>query len=165
MEFSRQGCWLQLLLLNHFNHADSVRPHRWQPTRLPCPWDSPGKDAGVGCYSLLQGIFSKETESSQIYGQRSKKTSSIFSKPKFYGYFNSSIYLWYWLRMESGDVYLSLLYPPSYPDPARLAFVFYFLSGAEITCSHSIFRLSNPWFLARLHFKTMGSFVFCRGSF
>ena len=33
---------------------DSVRPHRKQPTRLPCPWDSPGKNAGVGCHFLLQ---------------------------------------------------------------------------------------------------------------
>ena len=29
-------------------------PHRWQPTRLPRPWDSPGKNTGVGCYFLLQ---------------------------------------------------------------------------------------------------------------
>ena len=34
--------------------SDSVRPHRWQPTRLPCPWDSPGKNTGVGCHFLLQ---------------------------------------------------------------------------------------------------------------
>ena len=33
---------------------DSVRPHRWQPTRLPRPWDSPGKNTGVGCHFLLQ---------------------------------------------------------------------------------------------------------------
>ena len=33
--------------------ADSVRPHRRQPTRLPRPWDSPGKNAGVGCHCLL----------------------------------------------------------------------------------------------------------------
>ena len=31
-----------------------VRPHRWQPTRLPHPWDSPGKNTGVGCHFLLQ---------------------------------------------------------------------------------------------------------------
>ena len=30
--------------------SDSVRPHRWQPRRLPRPWDSPGKNTGVGCY-------------------------------------------------------------------------------------------------------------------
>ena len=34
--------------------SDSVRPHRWQPTRLPRPWDSPGKNTGVGCHGLLQ---------------------------------------------------------------------------------------------------------------
>ena len=28
--------------------SDSVRPHRWQPTRLPHPWDSPGKNTGLG---------------------------------------------------------------------------------------------------------------------
>ena len=32
----------------------SVRPHRRQPTRLPCPWDTPGKNTGVGCHFLLQ---------------------------------------------------------------------------------------------------------------
>ena len=34
--------------------SDSVRSHRWQPTRLPRPWDSPGKNTGVGCHFLLQ---------------------------------------------------------------------------------------------------------------
>ena len=34
--------------------SNSVRPHRWQPTRLPCPWDFPGKNTGVGCHFLLQ---------------------------------------------------------------------------------------------------------------
>ena len=33
---------------------DSVRPQRRQPTRLPHPWDSPGKNTGVGCHFLLQ---------------------------------------------------------------------------------------------------------------
>ena len=37
--------------------SDSVRPHRRQLTRLLCPWDSPGKNTGVGCHFLLQGIF------------------------------------------------------------------------------------------------------------
>ena len=34
--------------------SDSVWPHRQQPTRLPCPWDSQSKNAGVGCHFLLQ---------------------------------------------------------------------------------------------------------------
>ena len=31
-----------------------MQPHRQQSTRLPCPWDSPGKNIGVGCHFLLQ---------------------------------------------------------------------------------------------------------------
>ena len=34
--------------------SDSPRPHGLQPTRLPCPWDSPGKNTGVGRHFLLQ---------------------------------------------------------------------------------------------------------------
>ena len=39
--------------------SDSVRPHRRQPTRLPHPWDSPGKNTGVGCHFLLQCMKGK----------------------------------------------------------------------------------------------------------
>ena len=37
--------------------SDSLQNHRQQPSRLLCPRNSPGKDTGVGCHSLLQGIF------------------------------------------------------------------------------------------------------------
>ena len=39
--------------------SDSVRPQRRQPTRLPHPWDSLGKNAGVGCHFLLQCMKEK----------------------------------------------------------------------------------------------------------
>ena len=42
---------LLLLLLSRFS---CVRPHRRQPTRLPRPWDSPGKNTGVGCQFLFR---------------------------------------------------------------------------------------------------------------
>ena len=46
----------------------TVRPHRWQPTRLPRPWDSPGKNTGVGCHFLLQCMKVKgESEVAQSY--------------------------------------------------------------------------------------------------
>ena len=46
--------------------SDSVRPHRQQPTRLPSPWDSPGKNTGVGCHFLLQCVKVKsESEVTQ----------------------------------------------------------------------------------------------------
>ena len=36
---------------------DSLWPHGLQPIRLLCPWDFPGKDTGVGCHFLFQGVF------------------------------------------------------------------------------------------------------------
>ena len=61
--FCRQEYWSWLPFPMHesekwkWSHSvvsDSVWPHRWQPTRLPHPWDSPGKNTGVGCHFLLQ---------------------------------------------------------------------------------------------------------------
>ena len=47
--------------------SDSVQPHRRQPTRLPHPWGSPGKNTGVGCHFLLQCITVKsESEVAQL---------------------------------------------------------------------------------------------------
>ena len=37
--------------------SNSLQPHGLQPTRFLCPWNSPGQNTGVGCHSLLQGIF------------------------------------------------------------------------------------------------------------
>ena len=37
--------------------SDSLQSYELQPARLLCPWDSPEKNIGVGCHSLLQGIF------------------------------------------------------------------------------------------------------------
>ena len=47
--------------------SDSVQPHRRQPTRLPRPWDSPGKNTGVGYHFLLQCMKVKsESEVAQL---------------------------------------------------------------------------------------------------
>ena len=41
----------------HSFMSDSLQPHRLEPARLLCPGDFPGKNTGVGCRFLLQGIF------------------------------------------------------------------------------------------------------------
>ena len=47
--------------------SNSVRPHRQQPTRLPRPWDSLGKNTGVGCHFLFQCMKVKsESEVAQL---------------------------------------------------------------------------------------------------
>ena len=43
--------------LSHLIVSDSLRLHQLSPTRLLRPWNSPGKDTGVGFHALLQGIF------------------------------------------------------------------------------------------------------------
>ena len=45
--------------------SDSLQPYGLWPDRLLCPWDSPGKNTGVGCHALLQGIF--PTQGSNLY--------------------------------------------------------------------------------------------------
>ena len=55
--FTQEDNWrLLLLLLRRFSVSNSVQPLRRQPTRLRCPWDSPGKNTGVGCHFLLQWV-------------------------------------------------------------------------------------------------------------
>ena len=56
--------WLHSQLLevksesvSHSVVSSALWPHGLQPARLLCPWDSPGKSAGVGCHALSQGIF------------------------------------------------------------------------------------------------------------
>jgi len=43
-----------LLLLSHFSHVRLCVTPQTAATRLPRPWDSPGKNTGVGCHFLLQ---------------------------------------------------------------------------------------------------------------
>jgi len=60
MGFSRQEYWSSLPFPSPACCqvasvvSDSVRPHGLQPTRVLCPWNSPGKNTGVGCHFLLQ---------------------------------------------------------------------------------------------------------------
>ena len=51
------GCLLPFPVWACSVTSNSLRPHGLQPTRLLCPWDSPGKQTGAGCHLLLQGTF------------------------------------------------------------------------------------------------------------
>ena len=44
-------------MLSHSVASDSLQPHGLSPARLLCPWNFLGKNTGVGCHFLLQGIF------------------------------------------------------------------------------------------------------------
>ena len=75
--------------------SDSVRPHRWQPTRLPRPWDSPGKNTGVGCHFLLQCIKVKsESEVAQLYLTLSDPMDCSLPGSSVHGIFQARVLEW-----------------------------------------------------------------------
>ena len=53
---SFSNAWKWKVKVKSLSRVDSSRPHGLQPTRLLCPWDSPGKSTGVGCHCLLQPL-------------------------------------------------------------------------------------------------------------
>ena len=93
MGFPRQEYWSGLsfpsllLLLSRSVVSDSVQPRRRQPTRLHCPWDSPGKNTGVGCHFLLQCIKVKsESEVSQSCPTLATPWTAAYQAPPSMGF-------------------------------------------------------------------------------
>ena len=84
------------MLLSHFSLSDSVRPpHRRQPTRLPCPWDSPGKNTGVGCHFLLQCMKVKsEREVAQSCPTLRNPKDCRPPGPSIHGIFQARVLEW-----------------------------------------------------------------------
>ena len=67
--------------------SNSVRPHRRQPTRLPHPWDSPGKNTGVGCHFLLLCVKVKsESEVAQSCPTLSDPWTAAYQAPLSMGF-------------------------------------------------------------------------------
>ena len=64
-----------------------MRPHRQQPTRLRHPWDSPGKDTGVGCHFLLQCMKVKsESEVAQLCPTLATPWTAAYQAPLSMGF-------------------------------------------------------------------------------
>ena len=75
--------------------SNSVRPHRWQPTRLPTLWDSPGKNTGVGCHFLLQCMKVKsESEVAQSYPTLSDPMDCSLPGSSIHGIFQARVLEW-----------------------------------------------------------------------
>ena len=75
--------------------SDSVRPHRRQPTRLPRPWDSPGKNTGVGCRFLLQCMkVKREREVAQSYPTLRDPMDCSPPGPSFHGILQARVLEW-----------------------------------------------------------------------
>ena len=93
MGFSRQEYWSGVPLPSPAAAAKSLQscptlqPHRRQPTRLPYPWDSPGKNTGVGCHFLLQCMkVKRESEVAQSCPTLATPWTAADQAPPFMGF-------------------------------------------------------------------------------
>ena len=89
-----------------------MRPHRRQPTRLPRPWDSPGKNTGVGCHFLLQCVKVKsESEVTQSCPTLSDPTDCSLPGSSIHGIFQARVLEWgaiLWIATTSSKVYMQM---------------------------------------------------------
>ena len=114
-----------------------MQPHRRQPTRLPCPWDSPGKNTGMGCHFLLQCI-------------KVKSLSCLTrSDPMDCNLPGSSIHVIRARVLKWGAITFSrhLLY--SQTNPVKDLFISYFDDYKSILTGPLFFQSCSPsaWFL------------------
>ena len=87
--------------------SDSVRPHRRKPTRLPHPWDSPGKNTGVGCHFLLQCMTVKsESEVAQSYPNLSDPMDCSLWGFSVHGIFQARVLEWGAIAFSEYEVLL-----------------------------------------------------------
>ena len=87
----------------------TLRPHRRQPTRLPCPQDSPGKNTGVGCHFLLQCMKVKsEREVTQSCPTLSGPMDCSLPGSSSHGIFQARVLEWGAIAFS--DLSLSIVY-------------------------------------------------------
>ena len=88
--------------------SNLVRPHRWQPTRLPRPWDSQGKNTGVGCHCLLQCMKVKsESEVAQSCPTLRKPVDCSLPGSSIYGIFQARVLEWGAIAFSNNGILFS----------------------------------------------------------
>ena len=88
-------CFAATAAAKSLQSSDSVRPRRRQPTRIPRPWDSPGKNTGVGCHFLLQCMKVKsESEVTQSCPTLSDPMDRSLPGSSVHGIFQARVLQW-----------------------------------------------------------------------
>ena len=91
--------------------SNSVRPDRRQPTRLPHPWDSPGKNTGVGCHFLLQCVKVKsESEVAQLRLTLRDPMDRSLPGSSVYGIFQARVLEWGAIAFSGSIIATSILF-------------------------------------------------------
>ena len=131
--------------------SDPVRPHRWQPTRLPRPWDSP-KNTGVGCHFLLQCMKVKsESEVAQSCLTLSDPMDCSLPGSSVHGIFQARVLEW-----------VAIAFSNAYGGPSKLKPQFWFVSTVSLTFSsfYYIFSFSYiPLCHLKLNFYKPSKFI------
>ena len=100
--------------------SDSAQPHRRQPTRLPRPWDSPGKNTGVGCQFLLQCMKVKsESEVTQSSLTLSDPMDCSPPGSSIHGIFQARVLEWGAIAFSGTYVYLWLIHIVVWQKPTQ----------------------------------------------
>ena len=86
--------------------SDSLQPHTWQPTRLPYPWDSPGKNTGVGGHFLLQRRKVKsQSEVAQLCPTPSDPMDCSLPGSSIHGIFQARVLEWVAIAFSKNKSY------------------------------------------------------------
>ena len=129
--------------------SDSVQPQRQQPTRLPHPWDSPGKNTGVGCHCLLQCMKVKsESEVAQSCATLSEPIDCSLPGSSAHGIFQARILEWGAIVLAVEGTLKSLLQHHS--------------SKASILWHSAFFivQLSHPYMHTEIQISSLHDFLF-----
>ena len=133
--------------------SDSVRPLRWQPTSLPYPWDSPGKNTGVGCHFLLQCMEVKsESEVAQSCPTLSDPIDCSPPGSSIHGIFQARVLEWGAIAFSSLSIYL----------PSINLLLVLFLWRAQIN-THFLSNITGKSLQASLHIPDSSPAHHCKG--
>ena len=132
--------------------SDSVRPHRRRPTRLPHPWDSPGKNTGEGCHFLLQCVKVKsESEVTQSYPTLSDPMDCSLPGSSIHGIFQARVLEWGAIAFSTRRLNEAFFYKqerisiPEGPTGSFLISKYLLLSLAEVSIQGEYFnQLQTP---------------------
>ena len=142
----------------------SVRPHRRQPTRLSRPWDSPGKNTGVGCHFLLQRMKVKnESEVSQLCPTLSDSMDCSLPGSSVHGIFQARLLEWGAIALSEG---VWLINPISHVTSDQILISPYKTTFCGLF-SHLTETLAGftPCILNRVISSFVGHSTFCRVEF
>ena len=123
-----------------------MRPHRRQPTRLPRPWDSLGKNTGVGCHFLLQCMKVKsESEVAQSCPTLSDPMDCSLTGSSVHGIFQARVLQWDAIAFSDSTCDLSLS-AFSWPSCAQILSTLHEFPKGTSQKSWCMPELKNHWF-------------------